>query len=150
MLQETLLAAWRGLDRFERRASLRNGCPDRGEPLLNALPNASRRPPAARNSVPKPARVTEPTWLERYPDLLLEGIIDAGAGPARSAADVACRAHIRRQRLIQEYRRAMRMSSWNDQLVSRLRASVCGTRLGSTSTAAKGSSTGTFDHPAGQ
>jgi RNA polymerase sigma-70 factor (ECF subfamily) len=85
MLQETLLAAWRGLDRFERRASLRswlyriatNRC-------LNVLRDAGRRPPAARAfafPVPEPTRVTEPTWLEPYPDLLLDGIIDAAPGP---------------------------------------------------------------------
>jgi RNA polymerase sigma-70 factor (TIGR02960 family) len=32
--------------------------------------------------VPPPTRLTEPTWLEPYPDLLLEGIIDATPGPA--------------------------------------------------------------------
>src|ERR1700744_3438753 len=46
MLQETLLAAWRGLDRFEERASMRawlykiatNRC-------LNSLRDSGRRPP---------------------------------------------------------------------------------------------------------
>jgi RNA polymerase sigma-70 factor (TIGR02960 family) len=85
MLQETMLAAWRGLDRFERRASLRNWlyriATNR---CLNALRDASRRPPPAREfsfPVPEPTRVTEPTWLEPYPDLLLEGVIDATPGP---------------------------------------------------------------------
>ena len=85
MLQETLLAAWRGLDRFERRASLRNWlyriATNR---CLNALRDAGRRPPPARAfafQVPEPTRVTEPTWLEPYPDLLLDGIIDAAPGP---------------------------------------------------------------------
>ncbi len=85
MLQETMLAAWRGLERFERRASLRNWlyriATNR---CLNALRDASRRPPLAREfafPVPEPTRVTEPTWLEPYPDLLLEGIIDASPGP---------------------------------------------------------------------
>jgi RNA polymerase sigma-70 factor (ECF subfamily) len=85
MLQETLLAAWRGLDRFERRASLRNWlyriATNR---CLNALRDAGRRPLAAREfefTLPEPTRVTEPTWLEPYPDLLLEGIIDASPDP---------------------------------------------------------------------
>ena len=85
MVQETLLAAWRGLDRFERRASLRNWlyriATNR---CLNALRDAGRRPPAARAfafQLPEPTRVTEPTWLEPYPDLLLDGIIDAAPGP---------------------------------------------------------------------
>src|SRR2546421_5957211 len=59
MLQETLLAAWRGLGRFEERAALRawlyriatNRC-------LNALRDAGRRPPPA--PVP-PFQPPEPT-----------------------------------------------------------------------------------------
>jgi RNA polymerase sigma-70 factor (ECF subfamily) len=85
MLQETLLAAWRGLDRFERRASLRNWlyriATNR---CLNALRDAGRRPRQAYEfafAVPEPTRVVEPTWLEPYPDLLLEGIIDTAPGP---------------------------------------------------------------------
>jgi RNA polymerase sigma-70 factor, ECF subfamily len=84
LLQETLLAAWRGLDRFEGRASVRswlyriatNRC-------LNALRDAGRRPkevpPMAQP--PEPTRLTEPTWLEPYPDVLLEGVADASPGP---------------------------------------------------------------------
>jgi RNA polymerase sigma-70 factor, ECF subfamily len=85
MVQETMLAAWRGLERFERRASLRNWlyriATNR---CLNALRDASRRPPPAREfafPVPEPTRTVEPTWLEPYPDLLLEGIIDTSPGP---------------------------------------------------------------------
>jgi RNA polymerase sigma-70 factor (ECF subfamily) len=85
VLQETLLGAWRGLDRFEERASLRawlyriatNRC-------LNALRDAGRRPPPALDlpfDPPEPTRVGEPTWLEPYPDVLLEGVIDASPGP---------------------------------------------------------------------
>jgi RNA polymerase sigma-70 factor (TIGR02960 family) len=83
VLQETLLAAWRGLERFEERASLRawlyriatNRC-------LNALRDAGRRPPLDLPfNPPQPTRVGEPTWLEPYPDVLLEGIIDASPGP---------------------------------------------------------------------
>jgi RNA polymerase sigma-70 factor, ECF subfamily len=65
LVQDTLLAAWRGLEAFESRASLRswlyriatNRC-------LNALRARSRRPP------------------EPYPDTLLEGVPDALPGPA--------------------------------------------------------------------
>jgi len=85
MLQETMLAAWRGLERFERRASLRNWlyriATNR---CLNALRDASRRPPPAREfafPVPEPTRTAEPTRLEPYPDLLLDGVIDASPGP---------------------------------------------------------------------
>jgi RNA polymerase sigma-70 factor (TIGR02960 family) len=85
VLQETLLAAWRGLERFEERASLRawlyriatNRC-------LNALRDARRRPPPPLDlpfEPPEPTRVGEPAWLEPYPDVLLEGIIDASPGP---------------------------------------------------------------------
>jgi RNA polymerase sigma-70 factor (ECF subfamily) len=85
MVQETLLAAWRGLDQFEARASVRswlyqiaiNRC-------LNALRARSRRPrevPAMADAL-QPTRLTEPIWLEPYPDVLLEGIPDRSPGPA--------------------------------------------------------------------
>jgi RNA polymerase sigma-70 factor (TIGR02960 family) len=84
LLQETLLAAWRGLGRFEGRASLRawlyriatNRC-------LNALRDLGRRPKEVPPMVepPQPTRVTEPLWLEPYPDVLLEGMADAAPGP---------------------------------------------------------------------
>jgi RNA polymerase sigma-70 factor (ECF subfamily) len=85
LLQETLLAAWRGLERFEERASLRawlyriatNRC-------LNALRDRKRRPQEVSTMVepPEPTRMAEPTWLEPYPDALLEGLPDTAAGPA--------------------------------------------------------------------
>jgi RNA polymerase sigma-70 factor (TIGR02960 family) len=84
LLQETLLAAWRGLDRFEERASLRawlyriatNRC-------LNALRDRKRRPQEMSSMVepPEPTRMAEPTWLEPYPDDLLAGVADTAAGP---------------------------------------------------------------------
>ena len=85
-LQETLLAAWRGLARFEGRSSVRtwlyrvatNTC-------LKALRSASRRPPVnwppPGVDVPKPSRVGEVIWLQPYPDMLLEGLADATPGP---------------------------------------------------------------------
>jgi RNA polymerase sigma-70 factor (TIGR02960 family) len=85
-LQETLLAAWRGLAGFEGRSSVRvwlfqiatRRC-------LNALRAASRRPPMdwppSGVELPEPTRLGEVTWLEPYPDILLEGLADAAPGP---------------------------------------------------------------------
>jgi RNA polymerase sigma-70 factor (ECF subfamily) len=84
LLQETLLAAWRGLDRFEGRASLRawlyriatNRC-------LNALRDNDRRrePRAPETTLPEPTRWVEPSWLEPYPDVLFDDLLDASPGP---------------------------------------------------------------------
>ncbi|HEY2439298.1 MAG TPA: sigma-70 family RNA polymerase sigma factor [Solirubrobacteraceae bacterium] len=85
MLQETLLAAWRGLEQFEGRSSLRswlytiatNRC-------LNARRAGARRPQAvaAAAAASHPAEsVAEIAWLEPYPDLLLEGLTDTAPGP---------------------------------------------------------------------
>ena len=84
LLQETLLAAWRGLDRYEGRASLRtwlyriatNRC-------LNALRAGARRPQEVTPMLkpPEPTRRTEPVWLEPYPDVLLERVEDSTPGP---------------------------------------------------------------------
>ena len=83
MLQETMMAAWRGLDRFEERASLRtwlhaiatNKC-------LNHL-RASRGAPLPEPEVPLPGptRSSEPLWLEPYPDAMLGDLPDAAPGP---------------------------------------------------------------------
>jgi RNA polymerase sigma-70 factor (TIGR02960 family) len=96
-VQETLLAAWRSLDAFEGRASVRtwlyqiatNRC-------LNALRARSRRPqevPAMAQPL-EPTRWTEPVWLEPYPDVLLDNIPDRTAGPstryeARESSELA-------------------------------------------------------------
>ena len=88
VMQETLLAAWRGLAGFEERSSLRawlyriatNRC-------LNALRDSARRPvgrgsEAALPFEPTaPTRLAEPLWLEPYPDALLDELPDAAAGP---------------------------------------------------------------------
>jgi RNA polymerase sigma factor (sigma-70 family) len=87
-VQETLLAAWRALDTFEERSTLRswlyriatNRC-------LNMLRDSGRRPAPAMGSSglpfipPEPTRYAEALWLEPYPDALIEGIPDTGAGP---------------------------------------------------------------------
>jgi RNA polymerase sigma-70 factor (ECF subfamily) len=85
-LQDTLLAAWRGLGGFDGRASLRtwlyriatNRC-------LDALRSASRRPAKEWDipgvEPPEPTRLGEIVWLEPYPDALLEGAINLPLGP---------------------------------------------------------------------
>jgi RNA polymerase sigma-70 factor (TIGR02960 family) len=85
-LQDTLLAAWQGLEGFEGRASVRtwlyriatNRC-------LDALRAASRRPAKEWDipgiEPPEPTRLGEIPWLEPYPDALLEGAINVPLGP---------------------------------------------------------------------
>jgi RNA polymerase sigma-70 factor (TIGR02960 family) len=98
-MQETLLAAWRGLGGFEKRSSLRTWlyriATNRS---LNALRSASRRPPMdwPNRDVdpPEPTRLGEVSWLEPYPDLLLAEVPDDAPGPqaryeAREAISLA-------------------------------------------------------------
>ena len=98
MVQETLLAAWRGLESFEGRASMRswlyriatNRC-------LNALRARSRRPrevQAMQGDTPEPTRMIDPVWLQPYPDILLEDLPDRAPGPearyeARESVELA-------------------------------------------------------------
>jgi RNA polymerase sigma-70 factor, ECF subfamily len=84
VVQETLLAAWRGLEQFEGRASVRawlyriatNRC-------LNVLRGRRRRPKEVPAMVepPQPTRRSEPVWLEPYPDVLLDDLADSTPGP---------------------------------------------------------------------
>jgi RNA polymerase sigma-70 factor (ECF subfamily) len=83
LLQETLLAAWSGLEQFEGRASVRAWlyriATNRS---LDALRAGRRRPDEERMTVmPEPTRWSEPVWLEPYPDVLLEGTPDDAPGP---------------------------------------------------------------------
>ena len=72
LVQETLFAAWRGFAGFEGRSSVRtwlyriatNRC-------LNAVRDRDRRPGTWSRPLPEPSRLTEVTWLEPYPDVLL-------------------------------------------------------------------------------
>lgn len=101
LVQETLLAAWRGLDQYQGRATVRtwlyriatNRC-------LNALRDRRRRPrevpmpPEETPPPPPPTRIGEPVWIEPYPDVLLQGIPDPAARPearyeAREAVGLA-------------------------------------------------------------
>jgi RNA polymerase sigma-70 factor (TIGR02960 family) len=85
LVQETLLAAWRGIEQFEGRASLRawlyriatNRC-------LNALRDSARRPQQVEvqpMEMPAPTRWAEPVWLQPYPDALLADLPDDSPGP---------------------------------------------------------------------
>ncbi len=86
-LQETLLAAWRGLGGFERRASLRTWLYSVAtNRALNMLRAAKRGPQAELSmppnvSLPEPTRRTEPVWLEPYPDALLDAHLEGPPGP---------------------------------------------------------------------
>ncbi len=80
LVQDTLLAAWRGLGGFEQRASLRawlyriatNRC-------LNALRERGRRPAVEETPMAaQPTRHVEPSWLEPYPD---DALPDLAPGP---------------------------------------------------------------------
>jgi RNA polymerase sigma-70 factor (ECF subfamily) len=85
-LQDTLLSAWQGIERFEGRASIRtwlyriatNRC-------LDALRSAKRRPAKEWNiseiELPAPSRLGEIVWLEPFPDALLEETADKQLGP---------------------------------------------------------------------
>ncbi len=83
LLQETLLAAWRGLERFEGRSSVRTWlyriATNRS---LDALRASRRRTEEERMpQMPEPTRWSEPLWVAPYPDVLLEGVPDEAPGP---------------------------------------------------------------------
>jgi RNA polymerase sigma-70 factor (TIGR02960 family) len=83
-LQETMLAAWRGLDGFEGRSSLRTWLYQVATSrCLNALRAARRRPAPVETGLdlPEPTRLGEVMWLQPYPDDLLAGLADRDPGP---------------------------------------------------------------------
>ena len=86
-LQETLVSAWRNLGDFGQRSSLRtwlykiatNRC-------LSMLRADSRRPritpPPPEAALPEPTSAGDaPPWLEPYPDVLLDHLVDQRPGP---------------------------------------------------------------------
>jgi RNA polymerase sigma-70 factor (TIGR02960 family) len=86
-VQETLVSAWRNLGEFGQRSSLRtwlyqiatNRC-------LSMLRADSRRPriapPLPEATLPEPAGAGDaPPWLEPYPDVLLDHLVDQRPGP---------------------------------------------------------------------
>jgi RNA polymerase sigma-70 factor (ECF subfamily) len=85
-LQETLLAAWQGLGTFEGRSSIRTWLYRIATTrCLNMLRLARRRPRPeahlAELNLPEPTRSGEVSWVEPYPDALLEGLADPAPGP---------------------------------------------------------------------
>ena len=85
-LQETLLAAWRGLGGFEERASIRTWLYRIATSrCLNALRASSRSVtmdgPQSWPDPPEPTRLGDVPWLEPYPDLLLDQLPGAEPGP---------------------------------------------------------------------
>ena len=86
-VQETLVSAWRNLGGFRQRSSLRtwlyqiatNRC-------LSMLRADSRRPriapPLPEATLPEPTGAGDaPPWLEPYPDVLLDHLVDQRPGP---------------------------------------------------------------------
>src|SRR6204780_5499317 len=86
-LQETFVSAWRSLGDFGQRSSLRtwlyqiatNRC-------LSMLRAGSRRPriavPLPEATLPEPPGAGDaPPWLEPYPDVLLDHLVDQHPGP---------------------------------------------------------------------
>jgi RNA polymerase sigma-70 factor, ECF subfamily len=84
LLQETLLAAWRGFEAFEGRASVRAWLYQIAtNRSLDALRARRRRPEDLQRmtEMPKPTRYGEAIWLEPFPDILLDGVPDEAPGP---------------------------------------------------------------------
>jgi len=86
-LQETLVSAWRSLGDFRQQSSVRtwlyqiatNRC-------LSMLRSDSRRPRTASLvldvPLPEPAEASDvPPWLQPYPDLLMDNLVDREPGP---------------------------------------------------------------------
>jgi RNA polymerase sigma factor (sigma-70 family) len=86
-LQETLVSAWRNLGDFRQQSFLRtwlyqiatNRC-------LSMLRAGSRRPrtatPIPDLTLPEPTGASDvPPWLEPYPDVLLDNLVDQAPGP---------------------------------------------------------------------
>jgi RNA polymerase sigma-70 factor (TIGR02960 family) len=88
IVQETFVAAWRGLDGFEERSSLRTWL---YRIATNACLAVLRRTRAPRKIAPPPeppgdyppaaGAAIEPVWLEPYPDAWLDDLPDSSPGP---------------------------------------------------------------------
>ena len=83
LLQETLLAARRGLAARGTGVGPCLAVADRDQPLPRAFRATRRRPQDLQRmtEMPKSTRYGEAVWLEPFPDVLLEGIADQAPSP---------------------------------------------------------------------
>jgi len=98
-LQETLLSAWQGLGGFEERASVRTWLYRVATNCCLKAQRSRRRSqragsPPSGLELPEPTRLGGVLWLEPYPDLLLDQLMDTAPGPearfeAREAVSLA-------------------------------------------------------------
>ena len=91
-LQETLLSAWKGLAGFQERSSLRTWLYRIATSRCLNMLRAGRRRGDGLGAVlppdvypPAPTRLGEVTWLDPYPDLLLNELADSSPGPEAQA-----------------------------------------------------------------
>jgi RNA polymerase sigma-70 factor (ECF subfamily) len=111
-LQETMLTAWRSLDAFEGRASLRTWLYRVATSrCLNSL-RSRRRHPAMRWPVPdvqppEPTRLGEVHWLEPFPDSLFEAPAHVGPDARYEATEAISLAFITALQLLPPRQRAV-------------------------------------------
>jgi RNA polymerase sigma-70 factor (TIGR02960 family) len=93
LLQETLLAAWRGLGAFAGRSSLRTWLYRIATTrCLNMIRDSRRRPPLAPAppfDPPTPSSRFEAPWLQPYPDALIEHDDPSSRALAREGIELA-------------------------------------------------------------
>ncbi|MEY9856920.1 RNA polymerase sigma-70 factor (TIGR02960 family) [Catenulispora sp. GAS73] len=88
-LQETLVSAWRNLGEFGQRSSIRTWlykiATNRCLSMLRAdsrRPRIAAAPPEPAVALPDPTGAGDaPPWLEPYPDVLLDHLVDQRPGP---------------------------------------------------------------------
>jgi len=84
-LQDTLLSAWRGIESFEGRSSIRTWlyriATNRCLNVLRADRRAAKEWDISAIEPPEPTGYDDVVWLEPFPDTLLEGAMNAPLGP---------------------------------------------------------------------
>src|SRR5438445_3508105 len=85
-LQETLIAAWRGLSSFEGRSSIRTWlyrvATSRCLNMLRSGRAGAREEGLMQpTELPQPTRLGEVLWIEPYPDALIDRVADPTPGP---------------------------------------------------------------------
>jgi RNA polymerase sigma-70 factor (TIGR02960 family) len=85
-LQETFVSAWRSLGEFGQRSSLRTWlyqiATNRCLSMLRADGRRTRiAHPLPEATLPEPTGAGDPPWLEPYPDVLLDHLVDRRPGP---------------------------------------------------------------------